>query len=73
MCEALGPTSRATRKKAGRQTAKATANKGSVLLFGSGGLSVGAEHSPWGRVWALLEEGPSCCRVGACLGLIPLG
>lgn len=56
-----------------RQTAKAVGNKGSVLLFGSGGLSIGAEHSSRGRVWPLLEEGPSCCRVSTRLGLIPLG
>lgn len=59
--------------KTERQRAKAPRDKGSVLLFGSGGLGIGAEHGPWGRVWALLEEGPGCCRVCAGLGLIPLG
>lgn len=55
------------------QTAKATGNKGSVLLLGSGGFRIGAEHSPWGRVWALLEEGPGSRGVSPCLGLVPLG
>lgn len=46
---------------------------GSVLLLGSGGLGIGPKNSPWGGVRALLEEGPGCCRVCTCLGLIPLG
>lgn len=54
------------------RTAEATGEKGSVLLFGSGGFSIGSEHSPWGRVGALLEQGPSCRGVSPCLGLIPL-
>lgn len=53
------------------EIAKATGNKGSVLLIGSGGLRIGAEIAP-GR-WMLLEEWPSCCLVSPDFGLIPLG